>query len=112
MKKYRKPMLDIIKFDNMDVIVMSNTGGLGGDNTPNDSIQDETQILKESDDGVSGEPASGSDETAGSGVTNQGSEGPADEPVLSEETPAPPETESDTGEPNTQVEPQPDDDLS
>lgn len=110
MKKYKKPVLDIVEFDNMDVIVMSDN--MDGDDTSNDSIEDPMQILKNSDDGESGEQASGPDETAGSGVTNQGSEGSTDEPVLSEETPAPPETESDTGEPNTQVEPQPDDDLS
>lgn len=112
MKKYKKPVLDIVEFDNMDVIMISNDGETGSVTGSNDSVENETSILKEPDDSVSGEPASGSDETAGSEVTNQGSEGPADEPVLSEETPAPPETESDTGEPNTQVEPQPDDDLS
>lgn len=104
-------MLDIIEFDNMDVIVMSGTGNSNSSDASSDSIQDEMQILKESDDGVSGEPASGSDETAGSGVTNQDSEGPADEELASpEETLAPQGTESDTDEPDTQSESQSDDD--
>lgn len=42
MKKYSKPMLDIIEFDNMDVIVMSQ--GSGNDE-PDDAGADE--ILKE-----------------------------------------------------------------
>lgn len=109
MKKYKKPVLDIVEFDNMDVIVMSGNLDSG---TSSDSIESETQILKESDDSVSGEQAPGSNEIAGSGVTNQGSEGSADELALPEETPAPQETELDTDEPNTQVEPQSDDDLS
>lgn len=105
MKKYKKPVLDIVEFDNMDVIVMSNTGGEGSDTVSNDSVENEMSILKEPDDSVSGEPASGSDETAGSGVTNQDSEGPADEELASpEETLAPQGTESDTAEPDTQVE--------
>ena len=99
-------MLDIIEFDNMDVIVMSNTGETGSGTGSNDSVENETSILKEPDDSVSGEPASGSDETAGSGVTNQDSEGSADEELaLPEATSAPQETESDTDEPDTQVEP-------
>lgn len=113
MKKYKKPVLDIVEFDNMDVIVMSNTntGGEGSDTGSNDSVENEMSILKETDDSVSGEPASGSDETAGSGVTNQDSEGPADEELASpEETLAPQGTESDTDEPDTQSESQSDDD--
>lgn len=109
MKKYRKPMLDIIEFDNMDVIVMS--GGSGG----HDEDNNETDVLinsVNSDDRLSEEQTHESDENAETEGTTQSSEGSADAPVLSEETPAPPETESDTGELNTQVEPQPDDDLS
>ena len=103
MKKYKKPVLDIVEFDNMDVIVMSNNMDAGNGTGSNDSVENETPILKEPDDSVSGEPASGSDETAGSGVTNQDSEGPADEELaLPEETLAPQGTESDTDEPDTQ----------
>ena len=97
-------MLDIIEFDNMDVMVTS------GDN---DEDNDETDVLinsVNSDDRLSEEPTHESDENAEIEGTTQGSEGLAGEPVLSEETPAPPETESDTDEPGTQVEPQPDND--
>ena len=119
MKKYRKPMLDIIEFENMDVIVMS--GGNG-----NDEDNDETNVLinsVNSGDRLSEEPTHESDENAEiEGTTHesdenaeiegttQGSEESTDDPVLSEETLAPQGTESDTDEPDTQSESQSDDD--
>lgn len=104
MKKYRKPMLDIIEFDNMDVIVMSGES---------DEDIDETNVLinsVNSGDRLSEEPTHESDENAEIEGTTQGSEGSTDEPVLSEETLAPQGTESDTDEPDTQSESQSDDD--
>lgn len=101
MKKYRKPMLDIIEFDNMDVIMISGE---------HDEDNNETNVLINSDDRLSEEQTHESDENAEIEGTTQGSEGSTDEPVLSEETSAPQETESDTAEPDTQSESQSDDD--
>ena len=107
MKKYRKPMLDIIEFDNMDVIMDS---GLESDD---ESQQMElNEVLTNSDGRLSEEQTQESDGTAETGGTNQDSEGSADEPVLPEEASAPQEPELDTDETDTQAEPQPDDELS
>ena len=98
MKKYRKPMLDIIEFDNMDVIM--------GSRTENEEEQMElNEVLTNSDGRLSEEQTQESD---GTGGTNQDSEGSADEPVSPEEAPAPQEHELDTDETDTQAEPQPD----
>ena len=97
-------MLDIIEFDNMDVIVMSGES---------DEDIDETNVLinsVNSGNRLSEEPTHESDENAEIEGTTQGSEGSTDEPVLSEETLAPQGTESDTDEPDTQSESQSDDD--
>lgn len=96
-------MLDIIEFENMDVIMIS------GEHDENNS---EPNIFINSvnlDDRLSEEPTHEPDENAETEGTTHGSEGSTDEPVLSEETSAPQEPELDTDETDTQAEQQPDD---
>lgn len=50
MKKYEKPLLDIIEFENLDVIMESNTKGI------NDEILNNEALLEEKNDTVSDTP--------------------------------------------------------
>ena len=95
MKKYRKPMLDIIEFDNMDVIIMS--GGQGS----SDEEGDNDGTIVPTNEQLSEGQTSGTDENAGSAETAQDSEeSPDGAGVLA------PQEEDSTGtaEPDTQVE--------
>lgn len=97
MKKYRKPMLDIIEFDNMDVIMTSGT------QDEEEQQMEPNEVLTNSDGRLSEEQTHESDETAETGGTNQDSEGSTDEYVLPEGTPALQGTELDTNETDAQA---------
>lgn len=110
MKKYRKPMLDIIEFDNMDVIIMSgelsNTSDEEGDN-------DETIVP--TNEQLSEGQTSGTDENAGSAEPSQDSgESPDGAGVLApqEENSTEPEPNTDIDEPTGEPDTQSDDGLS
>ena len=110
MKKYRKPMLDIIEFDNMDVIIMSgelsNTSDEEGDN-------DETIVP--TNEQLSEGQTSGTDENAGSAEPSQDSgESPDGSGVLApqEENSTEPEPNTDIDEPTGEPDTQSDDGLS
>lgn len=105
MKKYKKPVLDIVEFDNMDVIMDSGQEDDEGGG-------DENYVLDGGNSYSTVDPTPGAHETPDSEGPTQNSEESADELVSSEEaTPTPAETESDTDtveptvEPDTQVEP-------
>lgn len=114
MKKYKKPVLDIVEFDNMDVIM--------------DSIQRDTEddddaymldVIKATDSYSTVDPTPEAHETSESAETTQdsgestdGTDGLAPQGEDPTETGLDTDTVEPTVEPDTQVEPQPDDELS
>lgn len=45
MKKYRKPLLDIVEFDNVDVVTMSNDDSLAGNTVPLEKVDEEQPTI-------------------------------------------------------------------
>lgn len=109
MKKYRKPMLDIIEFDNMDVIMSS-----GSTSSSDEEDTNETGIAP-INERASDEQTSGPDENAGSAEPSQDSgESPDGPGVLApqEENSTEPEPNTDIDEPTGEPDTQSDDGLS
>lgn len=103
MKKYKKPVLDVVEFDNMDVIMDSQGDAEGGD----DAIH-MSDVIKATDSYSTVDPtpeAHGTSEsvetTQDSGESTDGTDGLAPQGEDSTET----GLDTDTVEPDTQVEP-------
>ena len=106
MKKYKKPVLDIVEFDNLDVIMDSNPPS-NQDDVENDGEPQTNEILKDTDSysTVDSNSISEPNETSESGETNQDLEGSA---PLEDENLVLAETGQDTVESNIQLESSPD----
>ena len=105
MKKYKKPVLNIVEFDNLDVIMDSNPP-LNSE-VLNDGEPQTNEILKDTDSysTVDSNSSSEPNETSESGETNQDLEGSA---PLEDVNLVPAETGQDTVESNIQLESSPD----
>ena len=104
MKKYKKPVLDVVEFDNMDVIMDSTQGDAEGDD---DAIY-MSDVIKATDSYSTVDPtpeAHGTSESAettqDSGESTDGTDGLAPQG----EDPTETGLDTDTVEPDTQVEP-------
>lgn len=106
MKKYKKPVLNIVEFDNLDVIMDSNPPS-NQDDVENDGGLQTNEILKDTDSysTVDSNSSSEPNETSESGETNQDLERSA---PLEDENLVPAETGQDTVESNIQLESSPD----
>lgn len=109
MKKYKKPVLDIVEFDNMDVITMSGPSV----SVENDDAIHMSDVIKATDSYPTVDPTPGAHETSESTETTQDSGESTDGPAPQGEDPTEPGLDADTVEPtdetDTQAEQQPDD---
>lgn len=114
MKKYKKPVLDIVEFDNMDVIMDSIQGDTeGGDDAHMLDVIKATDSYSTVDPTPEAHETSESAETTqDSGESTDGTDGLAPQGEDPTETGLDTDTVEPTVEPDTQVEPQPDDGLS
>lgn len=108
MKKYKKPVLDIVEFDNMDVIVMSDP--VPSDSAENgDAIHMADELIKATDSYSTVDPTPEAHETSESAETTQDSgestDGLAPQGEDPTETGLDTDTVEPTVEPDTQIEP-------
>ena len=111
MKKYKKPVLDIVEFDNMDVILMSDSGS--SDSAENgDAIHMAVELIKATDSYSTVDPTPEAHETSesvettqDSGESTDGTDGLAPQGEDPTETGLDTDTVEPTVEPDTQVEP-------
>lgn len=108
MKKYKKPVLDIVEFDNMDVVTMSDLL----DSVEGDDAIHMSDVLKATDSYPTVDPTPGAHETSESTETTQdsgestdGTDGLAPQGEDPTETGLDTDTVEPTVEPGTQVEP-------
>ena len=55
MKKYEKPLLDIIEFENLDVIMESNTRGINDEILNNEALEEKNDTVSDTPLGTPGE---------------------------------------------------------
>ena len=104
MKKYKKPVLDIVEFDNMDVVTMSESG-------PSDSVEDDdaihmSDVLKATDSYPTVDPTPGAHETSESTETTQDSGESTDGLAPQGEDPTETGLDTDTVEPTDETDTQ------
>lgn len=112
MKKYKKPVLDIVEFDNMDVMFTSDL--MTPDSAENgDATHIADELIKVTDSYSTVDPTPEAHETSESAETIQDSGESTDGPAPQGEDPTEPGLDADTVEPtdetDTQAEQQPDD---